>query len=270
MLNRTIATILLLAFASNGLAQQDKKTDPASDDSHHYFHAKETAHAAAWGYTGKIGPANWANLSPEYSLAKTGKRQSPIDIKSSQVGPLPKIKFQYKPAPVRMVYNGHTMEEEEEEGSTISVRNMTYGLKQFHFHSPSEHTVDGKYFSMEMHLVHKAENGQVAVVAVLIKQVDTPNKSFALLLDTLPTKANPRTASNRGIDATSLLPTKHGYFAYEGSFTTPPCTEGVKWFVLQEPIGLSKKQIDAFRKTIDGNNRPIQPRHDRVIYRSAR
>ncbi len=269
MLNRTIATIVLFAFASVGLAQQSEKAGATSDAAHHYFHAKETAHAAVWGYTGNIGPANWADLSPEYSLAKSGKRQSPIDIKSSRSGPLPKIKFQYQPAPVRMVYNGHTIEEEEQEGSTITVGDDSYGLKQFHFHSPSEHTVDGKSFSMEMHLVHKADSGQVAVVAVLIEQVDSPNESFASLLETLPTKANPRIASSRQVDAASLLPTNRGYFAYEGSFTTPPCTEGVKWYVLQQPIGLSKKQIDAFRKTIDGNNRPIQPRHDRIIHRSA-
>ena len=270
MLNRIITTLALTAIASSGLAQQVAPPETESDAAHHYFHATESAHAAEWGYAGKIGPAHWADLSPDYSLAKSGKQQSPIDIKSALAQPLPKIKFQYQPAPVRMVYNGHTIEEEEEAGSSISVGEARYELKQFHFHSPSEHTVDGKSFAMEMHLVHKTESGQVAVVAVLIDQVDKPNESFAVLLDRLPTKLTRRTASNRQIDANALLPKDHAYFAYEGSFTTPPCTEGVKWFVLQKPIGLSKKQIDEFRKTINGNNRPVQPRHGRVVHRSAR
>lgn len=269
MLNRIIATAALTALASSALAQQVAPPETESDAAHHYFHATESAHAAEWGYTGEIGPEHWADLSPDYSVARSGNQQSPIDIKSEFVKPLPKIKFHYQPAPVRMVYNGHTIEEEEEAGSSISVGETRYDLKQFHFHSPSEHTVDGKSFAMEMHLVHKTEGGQVAVVAVLIDEVDASNESFEVLLDRLPNKSTPRTESNRQIDATAVLPKDHAYFAYDGSFTTPPCTEGVKWFVLQKPIGLSKEQIDEFRKTIDGNNRPVQPRHGRAVHRSA-
>lgn len=231
---------------------------------HHYFHNEENSHAAEWGYTGNTGPEKWGELSPDYVLAKTGKRQSPIDITNPKTQQLAALKFKYHPAKIDLVYNGHTVQETEETGSWFEFDDQRFSLKQFHFHAPSEHTIGGQHADMEMHLVHKNAKRAVAVVAVLIKQGDE-NSAFDQVWDYLPTKVNKERKSGTTIDAATLLPKDRNYFRYMGSFTTPPCTEDVSWFVLTKPIQLSAGQIDRFKSIISGNNRPTQPLNDRTV-----
>jgi carbonic anhydrase len=152
----------------------------------------------------------------------------------------------------------------EDGASAIVVEGKRYVLAQFHFHAPSEHTIDGRHADMEMHLVHKSEDGQVAVVGVMIR-AGAENLAFAPIWDRLPTPANKERRATATIDAASLLPKDHGHYRYLGSFTTPPCTEGVLWLVLRTPVELSRAQIDQFRAVIEGNNRPVQPRNQRAI-----
>ena len=240
-------------------------TDPTDNHEHHYFHKKEKEDAPQWGYEGKLGPSFWAKLSPRFQLAATGKRQSPIDLAEMAKTKLPPIKFNYKPCKIRLVYNGHTIEEMEEKGSSITVDGKDYELKQFHFHSPSEHTLHGKHFDMEMHLVHMNDDGEIAVIGVFIQQGDA-NAWFGPVWDYLPSKENKNRNFELNINVEDALPPNRDYTSYSGSLTTPPCTEDVKWMILKRPIELSKRQIDAFRKTIDGNNRPVQPLNKRVVY----
>jgi len=176
----------------------------------------------------------------------------------------PEIKFDYQPAAVNLVYNGHTIEEKDQDGGSITIGGRTFSLQQFHFHSPSEHTVDAKSYAMEMHLVHKNEAGQVAVVGVFIK-VGKENRAFSPLWTYLPKEENKRLTYEGKVDVLSMLPKEKRYYHYMGSFTTPPCTEGVYWYVLKEPVELSKIQIDKFRSIISGNNRPVQPLNGRKI-----
>lgn len=234
------------------------------NDDHHYFHKEEKPHAAEWSYKGSTGPANWASLSPAYLVAKTGSRQSPIDIHDAQPQALPAIEFLYHPAKIDLVYNGHTVQDTEEQGSSIKNGKRSFELKQFHFHSPSEHTLGGKHTAMEMHLVHKDEVNRVAVVGVMIQEGEH-NPAFDSIWDYLPSEANKQVEFEQTVDATNLLPEKHDYFHYMGSFTTPPCTEGVHWYVLTSPIEMSMEQIAKFRSIIDNNNRPVQALNDRVI-----
>ena len=242
-------------------------SDNVTDPEHHYFHKTERPHAAEWGYKGDIGPKHWGDLSSVYILAKQGKQQSPIDISKSIEHELPNIIFNYRPAKINLVYNGHTIEEEEETGSHIQIKEEIFELKQFHFHAPSEHTINGKHADMEMHLVHKANNGTVVVVAVMINRGDE-NRSFTSIWENLPTSENADVQVTRTVDATDLLPSGHTYYQYRGSFTTPPCAEGVIWYVLTAPIELSHRQIDEFKSIINNNNRPIQPLNEREIYLS--
>jgi len=234
---------------------------------HHYFHRKEEPHAAEWSYSGESGPAHWGDLSPEYVLAKDGQQQSPIDIQTAANQELPQLTLDYKPSKINLVYNGHTIEETEDQGSSLVVDGHQYAFKQFHFHAPSEHTIDGKHAEMEMHLVHIDDDGQIAVIGVMINE-GTENSAFEPVWNYLPTSENKRLQYDAVVDAQAMLPKDLDYYHYAGSLTTPPCSEGVRWYLLTTPIELSKQQIDRFKAIIDNNNRPVQPLNRRVVVRS--
>lgn len=245
--------------------KRDWKTIHPSE--HHYLHKQRQSHVAEWSYTGATGPEHWGDLNPSYVLARTGRQQSPIDLSNTIASSLPKIHFNYKPSRIRLIYNGHTIQENEEPGSFGMAGDKRFELQQFHFHSPSEHTVDGNHFPMEMHLVHKANDGTIAVVAVFIREGEH-NTAFDSVWARLPDIEQPARDADTLIDTKEILPNDHSYYLYDGSFTTPPCTEQVKWVVLKEPVSLSKKQIDGFRAILHGNNRPVQPLNRRQVSRS--
>ena len=234
---------------------------------HHYLHKTEKPHAADWGYTGRTGPEHWGDLCPQYVLAKTGRQQSPVDITGTVSRRLPKLKFDYKSSRTYVIYSGHTVEEMQEPGGYAGLDGKRFLLQQFHFHSPSEHTVDGNHFPMEMHLVHQAEDGTLGVVAVFIQE-GQHNEAFEPIWSVMPDINHPAREGKVAVDAMKLLPNDHTYYAYDGSFTTPPCTEHVKWAVLTTPVSLSKQQIERFRAVIKGNNRPVQPLNGRQVTRS--
>lgn len=259
-------TLLLSIAAPVGTVFGQEKTKTVSPD-HHYLHKVERPHAAEWSYKGATGPEHWGDLTPEYALAKTGKHQSPIDISETVSKRLPALDFEYKPTKINLIYNGHSVQENEDPGGFAVAGGKRYALQQFHFHSPSEHTVDGKHFPMEMHLVHQAEDGTLAVAAVLIEEGEH-NKAFDPIWAMLPDANQPSRDSELLIETTPLLPTEHSYYTYDGSLTTPPCSEHVTWAVLTTPVSLSKKQIMRFRAVINGNNRPVQPYNGRVVSRS--
>src|SRR5262245_16952972 len=130
--------------------------------------AEETQHH--WGYGGEHGPKHWAEMNPEYESCGIGKTQSPIDIRGAVPTKLDAIEFDYHPTPLHIIDNGHTIQVNYEPGSSISVGGKRYDLTQFHFHKPSEEMINGKRFPMVAHLVHKNAEGELAVVAVLLKQ----------------------------------------------------------------------------------------------------
>jgi len=212
-----------------------------------------------------MGPSHWGTLDSSYVLADSGQSQSPIDIPSSASASAPAFTIEYAPSRINLIYNGHTVEEKEEGGSFLTVGGTRYELAQFHFHSPSEHTVDGVHTAMEMHLVHKSATQAVAVVGVLIEPGEAENQAFGDLWAYLPTEENRTRASDLTIDPTAMLPQDRSAYSYEGSFTTPPCTEGVDWVVFKEPVQISQGQVDQFRAILMGNNRPTQPMHGRDV-----
>ncbi|MGI9455124.1 MAG: carbonic anhydrase [Aeoliella sp.] len=269
--HRLVAFPLLVAATISFVPVTAPAADPpqAADTEHHYFHTKEKQkpHAAEWGYSGKTGPSHWGELAPEYILAKDGKQQSPIDIRDTLPRPLPRIDFHYRPSRIHLIYNGHTIQENEDPGGFATVSDRKFELQQFHFHAPSEHTVGGKQFPMEMHLVHKSEDGTSGVVAVFIQEGEH-NRAFDPVWDSLPDANRPQQDTEFKIDASSLLPEDTSYYSYDGSFTTPPCTEQVKWVILAQPVSLSKQQISRFRAVIHDNNRPVQPVHGRQVFRT--
>ena len=222
---------------------------------------------ADWSYQGSTGPAHWGELKPEYALAATGRRQSPIDVETASAVPADTdaIRFDYEPTTLEVLNNGHTVEDDYHAGGKITVGGHEYRLAQFHFHSPSEHTVDGEHFPMEMHLVHKDADGKLAVVAVMIAE-GQENPQFMRFGRHVPREpGRAEKVDGMFVDATDLLPADLSNFRYSGSLTTPPCSEDVRWFVMRQPITASRRQIEEFRKVYYGNNRPTQPLNGRTI-----
>ena len=219
-----------------------------------------------WGYEAENGPEVWAQLSPEYILCAEGTHQSPINIVNPTPVELPALVFNYQPAALNIHNTGHTIEVAYPEGSWIEVDGARYQLLQFHFHAPSEHTVGGQPFDMEMHLVHKSEEGNLAVVGVFIES-GRENAEFTPIWDQLPSVPS-ESVHNEGVsfNAIGLLPGSRNAYHYDGSLTTPPCSEGVKWFVLTTPIEMSETQIAAFKAIIPDNNRPVQPLNGRKLF----
>lgn len=223
----------------------------------------------AWGYEEANGPDVWGQLNPDYALCAEGTLQSPIDLVAPTASELPDIMFNYQPSGMSVHHNGHTIEVAPAEENWIEVDGERYELLQFHFHAPSEHTVAGKSFDMEMHLVHRNEAGTLAVVGVLIAQGDG-NAAFDPLWAQLPdTPGVTNSLENSTVDAGDLLPGNRQTYRYDGSLTTPPCSEGVKWNVLTTPIALSETQIAAFKAVVHDNNRPVQPLNERELLLDA-
>ena len=225
------------------------------------------AEGGAWGYAGADGPARWDKLSKEYRQCKTGEAQSPIDIPDAKArkGDIAPLLFNYKSAPLKVLDNGHTIEVVYPPGSFVSIEGKRYELQQFHFHKPAEEKIDGKGFDMDAHLVHKGPDGNLAVIAVLFK-AGKENKTIKAIWDNLPKeKGKEQSVGAVKIDAVDLLPDDKGYYSYAGSLTTPPCSEGVTWYVLKSPVQISADQIARFGRVYPMNARPIQPFNDRDI-----
>lgn len=227
------------------------------------------AHAADvhWSYHGEQGPEHWGDRSPAFARCKTGQEQSPVDLYDAKDALLRPLAPQWLNAPIDITNNGHTVQHSIDNGSTLQIDGQTYTLAQYHLHSPSEHTVDGASYPLEIHFVHENAAGQLAVLGVFVREGDE-NPALASLLKYAPKTAGSVKVANVSIDPTALLPTPTltSYFRYAGSLTTPPCSEGVKWHVAKSRITASRAQIDAFRALFHGlNARPVQPLFQRVI-----
>jgi carbonic anhydrase len=220
-----------------------------------------------WDYVGKYGPLNWGKLDPSYKACSAGKEQSPIDIRGAHLNKaLQPIEFHYMAGPVTLENNGHTVVAHVKPGSYIVADGTRYDLQQFHFHHPAEEAVKGKLSDMAVHFVHRSADGKLAVIAVRLNEDrGFPNAVLSALWPSLP-KASGQTAEIKDmIDPGGLLPTGKGYWTYMGSLTTPPCTEGVHWFVYEQELSISRNQLRTFGVLFPLNSRPLQDPHGRKI-----
>jgi carbonic anhydrase len=227
---------------------------PASDG-----HAAAASGSTHWSYEGATGPDAWGELDPANALCKMGGSQSPIDLTGSMhVSALAGLQMTYASTLVRATNNGHTIQVGVDKGNSIVVEGKRYDLLQFHFHTPSEHTVDGRAFPLELHLVHQAGDKSLAVIGVLMND-GTSNAVLGRFWDKIP-KAAGEVDTGVTIELKDLLPrATNDYFTYAGSLTTPPCSESVRWIVLQQPAQASRAQIAAFRAIFPMNARPTMP-----------
>ena len=225
-------------------------------------------HAAAhWSYEGEGAPIRWGKLNADWARCDLGTRQSPIDIRDGIRVELEPIGFDYKPARFNVLDNGHTVQVNLGGGNHITVMNRMYELVQFHFHRPSEERINGRASDMVAHLVHKDVDGKLAVVAVLLTG-GNPNGLVQTVWNNLPLEKNDPVIPTSTIDMNQLLPERRDYYTYMGSLTTPPCSEGVLWMVMKQPLQLSPEQIAIFSRLYPMNARPIQASSGRMIKES--
>jgi carbonic anhydrase len=227
--------------------------------------AQPSAGAVHWAYEGEAGPERWGELSPDFATCAEGRAQSPIDVADVATRDLTNITFDYRAAPLEILDNGHTVQVNYAAGSSITVDAARFDLVQFHFHAPSEHAVGGAAAEAELHLVHRGADGRLAVVGVLLHQGDA-NPAYEPVFANLPSGEGPATVvPDVEVDAAELLPESPTTYRYAGSLTTPPCTEGVSWLLMSEPVAVSEEQLAALGAVVGGNNRPLQPVNDREV-----
>jgi carbonic anhydrase len=220
-----------------------------------------------WGYEGAAGPVNWATLAEDFEACEAGHEQSPIDLDDDEVAEAPvdkAVTIDYRPVTAELVNNGHTVQADVSAGSRIVIDGASYDLKQFHFHLPSEHTEEGEHTAMEIHFVHADKNGKLAVVGVLMEE-KAGKSAFASLFKKLPAEEGATAKITQAFDLTAFLPGDRDQYQYEGSLTTPPCTEGVKWTVLKDPVRVAPDEVAAYKEMFPKTNRPTQPLNDREL-----
>jgi carbonic anhydrase len=237
-------------------------------DSHGDDHGGGHGDAPHWSYAGTDGPAHWGDLAPAFAACKAGRMQSPIDISAAATGlsvGAPHHEIHYQASPLKILHNGHTVQLNQAPGSTMTIAGGKYDLLQFHFHAPSEHTVEGKSFPMEIHFVHANSHGELAVIGVMVEE-GAANAALAEAWAHLPAhQSAEEMVAGISVDAAAILPPDGRYHHYKGSLTTPPCSENVRWFVLAEPISMSAAQIAKFEAAAAPNARPVQPLNARLL-----
>ncbi len=226
---------------------------------------EKNCNSVHWGYKGATGPDNWKTLCPDFADCG-GKAQSPVNISTKETlnsENLQAIHLNYGKTKVNIVNNGHSVQFNVDAGNTANLNGKTYTLLQFHYHSPSEHTIDGKYFPLEVHFVHRRSDKDFAVIGVMFVE-GKENPLFKAYLDKFPETPGEFQTDNN-IDLSDLLPENKSYYFYKGSLTTPPCSEIVNWHVLTTPLEASKEQMEKFSKILNYNNRPVMPLNGRKI-----
>lgn len=221
-----------------------------------------------WSYEGAIGPDKWGSLDAANQVCSIGNQQSPIDIAGPISARQPPLKIDWRKRPETIVNNGHTIQLNFADGATLNLGDRGFKLAQFHFHHPSEHLVGGKAFAMEAHFVHAAPSGGLAVVGVFIVP-GKANPVFRKIVSTMPAEEGSPVKADPAIDPNGLLPARRAYYHYEGSLTTPPCSETVNWLVLSHRIEAAEADIERFAKLFPNNARPVQNLNRRFILTSG-
>ncbi|MFB4164681.1 carbonic anhydrase [Alteribacillus sp. JSM 102045] len=255
-----------LSFPVGGCQEGTKETNILNEE-------EDQISSDEWSYEGDTGPQYWGDLDPAYSVCIDGYEQSPINIEFSQVTKddqnLENMEVDYHPASFTLVNNGHTVQAENpSEDNSLVIDENEYQLAQFHFHTPSEHEFNDEKYDMELHLVHEDKNGQLAVLGVMLQE-GNENEELSKVWENLPeTEGEDDITIDVPIDLQALLPEDQESFHYNGSLTTPPCTEEVNWIIFEEPLEMLKEQMEDFQHIFPDNHRPVQERNDREIMKN--
>lgn len=268
------ATLLTALLISCNTTSQKESSETSTVSPEPTQPETASARPVHWSYEASEGPATWGTLSPAYALCGNGTSQSPINIDHKEVAGEAPFTFDYGTSSLQIAFNqhvdnivdnGHTIQINVDEGSTFTVSGKVYQLKQFHFHTPSEHTIDGEHFPLEVHFVHQSEDESLAVVGVLFQE-GSENPNFSSIIANLPTtKGESKHLDDETLHLHLHVPRDQGAYSYSGSLTTPPCSQDVQWLVLRAHPTLSTEQIEAISSVIGPNNRPVQALNNRQI-----
>ena len=221
-----------------------------------------------WGYTGEGAPERWGELSPDYKLCAVGTRQSPIDLRDTLRVDQEAIQFDYRSSGFSVVDTGHTLLVTPEPGSSITLGQRRYELRAIEARMPSEMRVNGQRYDMALHLLHRDAEGRLAMLALLLQRGEQDQPGLQAFWNHVPLEKHQTVKVPTSLDFASLLPAQRGYFSFMGSLTTPPCSEGVLWLVMREPLSVSEQQLAVMRRLYPMNARPIQPAGGRLIKES--
>lgn len=246
-----IALVVLLATTLSGQGVAASDADEDGSD---------------WSYSGAQGPEHWGDLAAAYETCKSGRTQSPVDIaRTRPLGYAPLV-FRYRSQRLDITNSGRGMHVIAPPGSALIIQGKAFDLEKFSFHVPGEHSFDGIAADAEIQLVHRDRRSGFVVVAVLLQVGNRENRILSRILDHFPMTAGERVQHRHvGINPIFLLPSRRSYFRYEGSLTTPPCTEPVLWYVLDAPLIISPGQLRRIAQAIGFNARPVQPLDGRVV-----
>lgn len=264
-----LSTFLLLSLAACSSEKAEVPKEEKAPEKVQEEKQTTEVQPAHWSYEGETGPEYWGDLDPTNAICTNGEEQSPINIETAKTDKdeeVEELKFNYAPTNFSLANNGHTIQGNPAAiDNSIVVDGEEYKLAQFHFHTPSEHEFNGQSFDMELHLVHKSANNELAVIGLMINE-GAANSALEQSWKVLPKEVTTKDVKvTEEIDLMGLLPENKQTFRYEGSLTTPPCSEEVEWIVLEQPIEMSKEQIDLFRQIFEDNHRPVQPLNDREV-----
>jgi carbonic anhydrase len=226
------------------------------------------AQSPNWTYEGKTGPLVWGKLDSAYQACGKGHEQSPIDIRGAHLDKsLQPIEFHYVAGPVTLENNGRGVVAHVDSGSTIVAGGVRYHLVDIDFHHPAEHPIKGKLSDMEVDLIHRSDDGKMAIIAVLLNSDrEFPNATLSTLWTHLPVRSGANERVTDMVSAGGFLPSDRGYWTYTGSELTPPCAEGVRWFIFEQDLSMSRGQLQAFTRLFTRpNTRPVQDPHGRHI-----
>lgn len=230
--------------------------------------ASAVAGDPAWTYRGEHGAEHWAEMKREWAVCSSGQRQSPVDIVAAKAGPAVPLRFDYRPSALRIVNDGHTVRVRLANGSKLYMGNEALSLQQFHFHTPGGDKLRGEEFPMGMHFLHKSASGRLVSLVLLFRQ-GAENPALKALLPHMPVQGLPeQSLAQVQVDPAEWLPMSKGYYRYEGSLTAPPCTEGVLWLVMKQPLDISAAQLAALHRLFPDNARPVQALHGRQVLES--
>ena len=266
---------LLFIFASLAMAACSGNSSESEGSAATEHVTEDEPHEVHWGYEGNIGPKHWAGLSDEFAVCASGKEQSPIDLTSPEPADSPSwterigdrlLTEGQRASVMDLVDNGHTIQVTKDVPMVAIVDGVEYELVQYHFHAPSEHTIDGRHLPLEVHLVHKSAVGDLAVIGVLFEEGEH-DKLWEVILSALPDgPGDDRRVEDLYITIDEFWPIPTRFYRYDGSLTTPPCSEGVKWVVMADRLQLSADQIAELASHLHDNNRPVQPLNERTLH----
>jgi carbonic anhydrase len=221
-----------------------------------------------WGYTGEGAPERWGELVPENKLCAVGTRQSPIDLRDTLKVDLEPIQFDYRPQPFTVQDTGRTVLVTPDTGSGLTVRQRRYELRAIETRMPAEMLLGGRRMDAALHLVHRDAEGRIAMLALFLVKGEEAQPALQRMLNHLPLEKHLTEAVPTPLNLAELLPENRGYFTFMGSLTTPPCTEGVLWLVMREPLTVSEQQLAVLRRLYPMNARPVQPAGGRIVKES--